>query len=107
MKKGIENLERLRAELELLQTELEPISFTDPNYDDLVAKIASIQKVLNADTELKEQKRDRITRIVGGVAKTFAMGTLYLIGMSVVTKTEEERPIISKALNVPQNILKL
>lgn len=107
MAKGVENLDKLRGEFDLLQSELEQLEFEDENYDLIVERIGDIQKILNADTEAKERKRERIGKIVGGVAKVFVTGALYIVGMQIVTKTEEERPLLSKALNVPQNILKL
>ena len=106
MAKG-ENLDLVREELELLQNELSQLQFDDENYDLIVARISDIQKILNADTEMKEKKRERRGKIFGGVAKVFVTGALYIVGMELVTKAEEERPLITKALNTPANILKL
>ena len=107
MAKGVENLDKLRGELDLLQSELEQLEFNDDNYDLIVERIGDIQKILNADTEAKERKRERVGKIIGGVARVFITGGLYIVGMEMVTKAEEERPILSKVLNTPSNILKL
>lgn len=107
MARGVENLDKLRGELDLLQSKLEQLDFEDTNYDVIVARIGDIQKILNADTEAKERKRERVGKIIGGVARVFITGGLYIVGMQIVTKAEEERPLLSKVLNAPQNILKL
>lgn len=106
MAKG-ENLELVRAELDHLQATLSQMQFDDENYDLIVARISDIQKILNADTELKEKKRERLWKILGGIAKVFVTGGLYIVGTEIVTKAEEERPLITKALNMPKDILKL
>ena len=102
-----DSLRRLKEELEKLQIELEQTDFDDEQYDKLVNRIGEIQKILNATEDTQERKRDNIRKVFGGILKITATGMLYLLGMDLVTNAEKERPLISKALNAPKDILKL
>ena len=103
----MEDLTKLREELELLQKELEQTEFGDEEYDILLSRIGDIQKILNADTELREKKSDNRKKRIGGFLKFLGMGTLYILGTAMTLYAEESRPIITKALNMPKDILKL
>lgn len=103
----MEDLTRLRAELDLLQRELEQTEYGDEEYDVLLSRIGDIQKILNSDTELREKKSDNRKKRIGGFLKFLGMGTLYILGTAMTLHAEESRPIITKALNMPKDILKL
>lgn len=102
-----DDLKKLREELELLQTELEQTESSDDQYDKLLGRIGEIQKILNSVEDTRERKRDNIRKVFGGIVKITVTGMLYLIGMDLVTNAEKERPLLSKALNAPKDILKL
>lgn len=103
----MEDLTKLREELELLQKELEQTEFGDEEYDILLSRIGDIQKILNADTELREKKSDNRKKRVGGVLKFVVMVVAYAGATAATLYAEESRPIITKALNMPKDILKL